>query len=114
MVRHVHVVLVLVLGLVLALGPAACKKKGEAIDPLVKETMDKLTEVRDKGCACANLECATKVQNELASWYLANAKRLEPLTKKATKQQNEAGQKLSTELEACVQKLQAAAKSAEP
>lgn len=104
--RHALILLALVSTL-------ACKK-GETMDPLVKETMAKLTEARDKGCACANLECVTKVQNELGHWYLENAKRLEPLATKATKQQNEAGQKLSAELDACAQKLQAAGAAATP
>lgn len=93
----------------LALG--ACKK-GESVDPLVKETMGKLTEARDKGCACTSLECVTQVQNDLGHWMLDNAKRLEPLKTKATAKQNEAGQKLSAELDACAKKIEAAAKSA--
>lgn len=91
----------------------ACKK-GDNMDPLVKETMQKLTEMRDKGCACTSLQCVTKVQDELGHWYLDNAQRLEPLKTKATPKQTAAGQALTTELEACAKKLEAAAKSAPP
>jgi hypothetical protein len=103
----------LVLVVLVACSFVACKK-GEQMDPLVKETMDKLKETRDKGCACTNLECVTKAQDELGHWYLENAKRLEPLKTKATAKQTEAGQKLTTELEECAKKLEAAAKSAPP
>jgi hypothetical protein len=103
--RHAFILVALVLGLV------ACKK-GDTTDPLVKEVMAKLTEARDKGCACTSLECITKVQNELGMWMIENGKRLEPLTTKATKAQNEAGQKLSAELDACAKKIEAVGKSA--
>ena len=94
------------------LGLAACGKKGESMDPLVKETMAKLTEARDKGCACSDLECVTAAQNELGKWMLQNSKRLEELNTKATPKQNEAGQKLSAELDECARKLEAAGKLA--
>ncbi|HUQ05439.1 MAG TPA: hypothetical protein VM261_23215 [Kofleriaceae bacterium] len=111
--RHATSV-VSIVALVLGLGVAACGKKGESMDPLVKETMAKLTEARDKGCACANLECVAKVQNDLGHWMLDNAKRLEELNTKATPKQNEAGQKLSAELDVCAKKLEAAGKTAPP
>jgi hypothetical protein len=74
--------------------------------------MGKLTEARDKGCACTDLACVGKVQNELGRWMLDNNKRLQELNTKATKKQNEAGQKLSAELDACAKKIEAAARSA--
>jgi hypothetical protein len=100
-----------IVSVLLCLGLVACKK-GETVDPLVKETMAKLTEARDKGCACTSLECVTKAQNDLGHWMLENAQRLQALKTKATPKQNEAGQKLSAELDACAKKIEAAAKSA--
>jgi hypothetical protein len=106
-----HATFVVSIVVALGLGVTGCKKS-EPVDPLVKETMDKLTAARDEGCACANMECVTKVQNELGQWMLKNAKRLEELNTKATKAQNEAGQKLSAELDACAKKLEATGKTA--
>ena len=81
---------------------AAC---GDKVDPLVKEVLGKLTAFRDEGCACTDVECVTKVQNQVGSWMLNERERLAQLDKKATPKQNQAGQKLSAELNACAQKL---------
>jgi hypothetical protein len=99
---------------VLVIAALVACKKGEAMDPLVKEAMQKLKETRDQGCACTDLPCITKVQNDLGHWYLDNAKRLEALKTKATPKQTAAGQALTTELEECAKKLEAAAKSEPP
>lgn len=107
--RHANVLV----SVLLSLGLLACNK-GERMDPLVKETMDKLRAARDAGCACSDLACVTKVQNEFGQWYMQNAGRLQALKTKATAKQNEAAQKLTAELEACATKIEAAAKSAPP
>jgi hypothetical protein len=99
--------LIVGLGLALGLGCLPACKKGEKIDPLVKDTLAKLTEYRDRACACEDFACADKVQKEMGRWMLDNAQTLSELDKKATPKQNAAGQQLGTEINECAKKLAA-------
>ncbi len=102
-----HPVAPRVAALVLALGllapGAACNR--DKTDPLVRETLGKLKEFRDRGCKCEDSACVDEVLNEQGRWMLQNAKRLSELDKKATPAQNEQGQKISAELNECAKKL---------
>src|SRR3954464_9742656 len=52
-----------------ALTSFGCKKKGGA-----GEAMAKMTEFKDKMCACKDKGCADKVQDEMNKWTADNAK----------------------------------------
>lgn len=84
---------------------AGCKKKGG--DGGAADAMAKMSELKDKMCACKDPECAKKVSDEMTAWSQKQAQ-----TQKEPAKMSEADQKKATEigtqLGECMQKAMAA------
>ncbi|MBL9018551.1 MAG: hypothetical protein JNL83_30475 [Myxococcales bacterium] len=81
-----------------------CKKKGGA-----GEAMAKMTEFKDKMCACKDSKCATGVQEEMTKWSQemaknAGDKKPEPMSEDDQKKYTEA----TTKMAECAQKAMSA------
>jgi hypothetical protein len=82
-----------------------CKKKGGGAG----EAMAKMTEFKDKMCACKDAKCAQGVQEEMTKWSQemaknAGDKKPEPMSEEDTKKYSEA----TTKMAECAQKAMGA------
>lgn len=87
-----------------------CKKKGGA-----GEAMAKMTEFKDKMCACKDAKCAQGVQEEMTKWSQemaknAGDKKPEPMSEEDTKKYTEA----TTKMAECAQTAMSAGGGADP
>src|SRR4029079_12222914 len=78
----------------LSLASFGCKKKGGA------EASAKMTEFRDRMCACKDKACADKVNDDLTKWTQEQAKEA-----KATEEDNKKMMQMSEEMRKCMQKI---------
>lgn len=83
-------------------GIALCRD-GAVGDPLAREILAKLTEFRDRACACTDAACGEQVQLDQGKWLQDNQARFAPV--KSTKAQEEAANAIGGETEKCVRKV---------
>ena len=88
-----------------AFASVGCKKKGGGAG----EAMAKMTEFKDKMCACKDAKCAQGVQEEMTKWSQemaknAGDKKPEPMSEEDTKKYSEA----TTKMAECAQKAMGA------
>lgn len=97
------------LGLSLTLvGGAGCKKA----DPY-GAALSKFEGFKNKACACKDIACAEGVKKEFETWMGTMEKTMKAAGK-PSKEQDEKFDKLDDEMDACVGKLEEAAKPAAP
>jgi hypothetical protein len=91
------------------LSAAGCKDKSTASGGATDNGLAKMTELKDKMCACKDPDCAKKVSDEMTAWSQEAAK------KGTTAKMNEADQKKASELGVamgeCMQKASTVAPS---
>lgn len=93
----------------LALGAAACGKKSAPSGP-AEEATRQIVAFRDRACACTDVACSQQIKTEMTSWMMKEGPALSKL--KFSEAQNQAGDKASKEMAACIEKLEKAERAA--
>ena len=93
-----------------ALMSFGCKKKSDGGGS--GAAMAKMTEFKDKMCACKDADCAKKVNDEMNTWSQEQAKNQKEPVKLSDADQKKATE-IGTQMAECMQKATAAAGSAD-